>query len=175
MRKIVIWLVLGIVAIFAILYLFIIPYKYSDEINAVSKEFSVDKNLIVTIINIESSFRKTAVSSAGAVGLMQILPSTAEEMCDRLDIEYSYDLLFKPEVNIRLGTYYLSYLLDYYEGNIINTISAYNWGLTNVNNWLSSGNIDKNGSVINIPIKETSDYIVKYKVYSKLYNIFYGF
>lgn len=154
--------------------MFVIPYRHREEIDSASNEFGIDRVTIVTVINIESSFDKNAKSNAGAVGLMQLLPSTAKEICQKLNIDFNESDLLIPEINIRLGTYYLKYLLDYYGGNWINTLSAYNWGLTNVNNWIAKGNIDDSGSITNIPVDETNDYIKKYHSYKKMYSFFYN-
>lgn len=177
MKKIVLGIILLIifliVAILSTIYL-LYPVKYTEYISKYSQEFGLDKKLVYSVINIESSYKKDSLSKAGAVGLMQLLPSTASDMAKRLDIDDDFDL-YNEEINIKLGCYYLAYLLDFYEGNVINSLCAYNWGLSNVNNWIKNGNKDKNGTITNIPVKETSNYIKKYKfnyfIYDKFHNI----
>ena len=68
----------------------------------------------------------------------------------------------------------MKYILDYYDGNVINALASYNWGLNNVNNWLGKGNLDENGTIANIPVEETKNYIKKYNsnkfVYKNIYK-----
>lgn len=163
-------IVIAIVCI-AILFVFVrFPTRYSNYINKYSSEYNVPKDMVASVINIESGYDSNAISSAGACGLMQIMPSTAFDMASRLKIDISYDDLFDPEINIQLGCYYLRYLLDMFNGNKINTLSAYNWGLSSVKNWIASGNVDENGNVINIPALETQNYLKKYSTNEFVYK-----
>ena len=98
------------------------------------------------------------------MGLMQLLPSTANDIANRLNI-LEYDI-FDPNTNIMFGCYYLRYLLDLYNQNIDYAIMAYNAGLGTVNDWLKNNILDDN-----IPYKETKDYIKKIKFNMKIYNI----
>ncbi|MBE5757531.1 MAG: lytic transglycosylase domain-containing protein [Clostridiales bacterium] len=160
-----------IVGISTIFMLF--PLKYKDLIIKYSKEYGLHAYLVASVINIESRYDKNAKSSAGAIGLMQLLPSTAEEVSKKLNIDFETSDLYLEEVNIQMGCYYLSYLLDYYNGNAINSLSAYNWGLNNVNNWLDLGNVDENGTITNIPVSETSNYLKKFKINEFVYKIIF--
>jgi soluble lytic murein transglycosylase-like protein len=88
----------------------------------------LDPNLVISVIEIESAGYHLAVSHVGAMGLMQLLPSTAEELAHKLDIEWKGpDTLFDPTTNIRLGTAYLRQLKDRY-GDVQIALAAYNWG-----------------------------------------------
>ena len=131
--------------------------------------------MVASVINIESSYRKDSVSNAGAIGLMQLLPSTAFDMAARLDMELTEEDLFNEEINIKIGCFYLSYLLEMFDNNITNTLCAYNWGLNNVKNWIIDGNVDESGTIINIPVKETKDYIGKFAVNKFVYKNIYKF
>lgn len=165
-------LILLIVIFVSTIYL-LFPIKYREYVDKYSSEFGLDKKLVYSVIKIESGFDKNSVSSAGAMGLMQLLPSTAKDMASRMGIKDETIDLFDEKTNIMLGCFYLSYLLKLYENNVINTLSAYNWGLRNVNDWINKGNVDKEGNITNIPVKETSDYILKYKFSYAIYDIFY--
>ena len=80
-----------------------------------------------------------AVSSVGARGLMQLMPATAEELAPRIGIEWSGpDLLFDPQVNIRLGTRYLRQLVDKY-GSVTVALAAYNWGPGAIDRRIAAG------------------------------------
>lgn len=162
--------VIAIICI-AILFVFVrFPTRYTNYINEYSNKYNVPKDMVASVINIESGYDKNAISESGACGLMQIMPSTAFDMASRLDIDISYEDLFVPEININLGCYYLRYLLDMFDGNKINTLSAYNWGLRSVKNWIASGNVDENGNVINIPVLETQNYLKKYNTNEFVYK-----
>lgn len=152
------------------------PIKYSEYVEKYSDENDVDKYLVYAIIKAESNFNPDVTSNSNARGLMQLMEETAVERSNIIDNETvsSYDL-YDPETNIKLGVSYLAYLLDIYDGNTILALTAYNAGLGNVNEWVSSGVIKSDGSDIeNIPYKETSNYVRKilrdYQIYLDLYE-----
>lgn len=108
-----------------------------------SKKYNLSPSLLLSLIDTESSFRVKAVSSAGALGLMQIKPSTAKEVAKRYRI-YSYKSkndLFNPKTNLRIGVAYLSYLRKIF-GESSHYLSAYNIGPTAMSRILSSGNYE---------------------------------
>lgn len=94
--------------------------SYQGDINKFSTEFRVDSKLIMAVIRNESCFDRSAVSSAGAEGLMQLMPATAKS----LGVEDS----FNPQQNIRGGTQYLSELVKKYHNNLSLALAAYNAG-----------------------------------------------
>ena len=106
---------------------------------------------------------------------MQIMEETAKEIADELDYVYEEEAdLYKPEVNIMIGTRYFANLLKAYEGNTNLALAAYNAGIGNVNKWIKEGIIKSDGSDIeNIPFKETNNYVRKilrdYKIYKEIY------
>lgn len=165
-----------IVVIMAIVIFFLcFPKKYQNEIKEYSGIYGLDRYLVASVINIESSYDKEAVSSAGAMGLMQLLPSTAQDVGRRVGKDIVEEDLFDEKTNIELGCYYLSYLLKMFDGNITNVLCAYNWGLQNVKEWIDKGNVDEAGTIINIPVKETRDYIGKYRLNRFIYKNIYGY
>ena len=141
-----------------------------------SEENGLDKYLVYAVIKAESNFNPNVKSNADARGLMQLMEETAVErsnVIENEDIE-AYDL-YDPETNIKLGTSYLSYLLELYDGNTVLAIIAYNAGLGNVKQWIKDGVITPDGSDIeNIPYKETENYVRKilrdYQMYLKIYE-----
>ena len=107
---------------------------------------------------------------------MQLLEETAIE---RSKIIYKEDIkeddLYNPETNIKLGTSYYAYLLDYYKQNNILALTAYNAGIGNEDSWIKEGIIKADGTDLeNIPYKETNNYVRKilrdYQIYLKLYE-----
>ncbi len=174
------WVVIGSVSLLLVvgmvlLFFAMFPRKYKEEITKYSNEFNLPTYMVASVINIESGYDKFSTSKVGAKGLMQLLPTTAEDCAMRMGITIQEGDLENEDINIRLGCFYLRYLLDRYDGNIINTLSAYNWGYGNVNDWIDMGNIDANGSVINIPVEETQNYLTKYRLNEWIYKFVYQY
>lgn len=139
------------------------PLEYSETVEKYAKEYAVPKEIVYAVIHTESSFESDAVSSKGAIGLMQIIPETFDWLRFKMgesDTPVSSDLLYNPETNIKYGTYYLSLL--YTEFGVWDTAyAAYNAGRGKVNEWLSKPGNNNNGKLVDIPYKETSEYVVK--------------
>jgi len=156
--------VFGISCVYGHLY----PIKYSQEVSFASKKFGVGRDVIYSTINVESGFNKNAISSKGAVGLMQLLPSTAQDLAQRLNME-DFDLQ-NPQDNILLGTYYLSILKTRFSG-WNETLCAYNAGPTNVSSWLAKTEFSEDGKTLKkIPFKETREYVLKFQKNLKYYS-----
>lgn len=153
----------------------IYPKKYSEYVEKYAKEYDVDPLLIFSIIKVESNFDEKAKSSSGAKGLMQLMEATATEIANKIDEPLvEQESLWEPEKNIMIGTKYYSELLEMYDENMLLALTAYNAGIGNVNGWIESGIIKKDGSDIeNIPYKETNMYVRKiinnYKIYQSIY------
>ena len=148
--------------------------KYSEYVEKYSKEYDVDKYLIYACIKAESNFNEKAESKKGAKGLMQLMDSTGQEIAKGLNMTIDNDDLFEPEINIKLGTKYVSRMLQKYE-NIELALAAYNAGSGNVDSWINSGKVKADGTdAENIPFKETNNYVRKilkdYRIYKELYN-----
>lgn len=140
-------------------------FKYKKLAVTYAKEYGVSASLVISIIKTESGFNKNAVSNKGAVGLMQILPTTAKYIAEKLGYGAEFNL-FEPETNIEFGVYYLKYLLDKFKSEDI-AICAYNAGEGTVLKWglLRGFSLDK------IKYKETLNYYKKVKFFKKLYGI----
>ena len=140
------------------------PVDYPEIISAASEEFDVPQYIIYATIKVESDFDPNAVSSAGAIGLMQMMPSTFEWLTsdEHLGENLSTKKLDDPTVSIRYGTYYLSYLYKKFDYNWDTAFAAYNGGEGNVAKWLNDKNYsDLEGNLTNIPYKETANYVKK--------------
>ena len=150
--------------------------KYSEYVEKYSKEYDVDKYLVYATIKAESNFNEKAESKKGAKGLMQLMDSTGQEIAKGLNMTIDNDDLFEPEININLGTKYISKMLKKYN-NIELALAAYNAGSGNVDSWINTNKIKADGSDIeNIPFKETNNYVRKilkdYRIYKELYEQF---
>ncbi len=130
----------------------LITGKFEKEILAAAKKWSIKPSLIKAIIHAESSFKPDVVSSAGAQGLMQLMPSTQK----------TYDVTnpFDPKQNIQGGTAYLKHLLNTYNNNVRISLAAYNAGETAVNKY------NKNVP----PYEETKNYIKRVNTLQKRYK-----
>jgi len=94
-----------------------------------SSEFNVDPWLVAALIRVESAGNPDAVSNVGAIGLTQIMPETGRDIANVLNIDnFSVSMLYNPEINVRMGTYYISWLLNKFNGDMNKAIAAYNWG-----------------------------------------------
>jgi soluble lytic murein transglycosylase len=147
------------------------PKNYSDIVEKYAAEYDIPPEVIFAVIKTESGFDPNARSSAGALGLMQMMPSTFEWLTgeEHLNEKLADIKLFDPEVNIRYGTYYISYLKNRFFANQTNEnidwdiiFAAYNGGEGNVAKWLCDPEcIDENGKLVNIPFSETHSYVSK--------------
>ena len=152
------------------------PDTYNDIIKKYSAKFDVPEEVVYAIIKVESGFDPRAVSSSGAVGLMQMKPATFMWLTgeEHLGEFLSESTLTDPEVSIRYGTYYLRYLLNKFP--VTETaIAAYNGGEGNVAKWLSDPKHGtEDGRLINIPHEEPRNYVVKVtKEIQKYKNIYF--
>lgn len=150
------------------------PMEYQQYVEKYAKKFNIDEKYIYAIIKAESNYNTEANSAKGAIGLMQLLPTTAKEISQELGINVNENDLYNPEINIMLGTKYFARLLEIYNNEII-ALAAYNAGPGNVSRWIEKGCIKKDGTDIeNIPYKETNMYIRKiiqnYRIYENLYS-----
>lgn len=168
--------ILAISLVLGLVISFVFPIGYKDYINKYSKQYDIDPFLVAAVINVESKFNKEAISQKEARGLMQITPQTGEWAAGELGISnFSRELLFEPEVNIRIGIWYLNQLKQEFNNDIKLVLTAYNAGSGNVNKWLEDKNYSKDGiNISKIPFKETEDYLERvnfnYKVYSIIYK-----
>jgi peptidoglycan lytic transglycosylase len=139
-----------------------LPLSYADVIRQQAAEKHLDPALIAGVIYAETKFDPRP-SPAGAQGLMQILPQTAEFLARRSGAStFTLADLATPDVNIAYGSYYLRYLLDYYHGNTMLALAAYNGGETNVNRWAAVARSDGHPlTVSEIPFPETRVYVAR--------------
>ena len=170
---IVIGVLIVIVALVALAFISLFPRKYLREIDVYAEKYGLPNYLVASVINIESRYEIFSKSSAEAMGLMQLKLSTAEDMARGTDIIVDESSIFDKDINIELGCKYLQYLLNMFSGSEINALASYNWGLQNVKEWIAGGNIDKFGNITNIPVRETKNYLKKYKVNKFVYRNIY--
>lgn len=137
------------------------PMAYDKIVSLFSNHYQIPKELIYAIIRQESAFRGDAISSAGAQGLMQLMPATARKLSARERIGYiNQTLLFLPHLNIQLGAAYLKELATRFKRNPLFMIAAYNAGPTQVDYWIKNQHAKKMDVwVETLPWPETRNYI----------------
>ena len=154
----------------------IYPIEYQEEIWQYAEEYRLDSYMVCAVIHTESRFRPLAVSRLGAVGLMQLMPDTAQWIAGQLQMgALTTEQILDPQTNIRLGTWYLADLMQVFDGRTDVVIAAYNGGRGQVNIWLTqkqwSGRYDQRD---NIPFAETRQFLFKvrtaYEKYQEIYR-----
>ena len=144
------------------------PLLYEETIRAAAAENGVEPALVAAVIRTESRFDEEVRSSWGAYGLMQILPETARFISERSGVSGDYR---DPETNIRIGTWYLGYLQDRYEGDERLALAAYNSGEGQTDDWISEGGFDV---ARDIPFEETREYVEDVLEACDIYAELYG-
>ena len=150
------------------------PVNYIEEIQKYSNEYGVDPRVVLAIMRVESNFKSDATSKVNAKGLMQVLPDTSKHVAKLLNIDANSIDLNDAETNIKIGTYYIKYLMKNFS-NMDTVYAAYNGGIGNVNTWLKDSKYSSDGvSLYNIPSSETKHYVTKVNKALKAYEILYG-
>lgn len=151
------------------------PLAFREIVSAHAARNGLTESLVYAIIRAESSFSPTAVSPAGAIGLMQLLPATAAQVAKTSVGTMNADRLGRPEQNIPLGIGHFKDLMLNYRGDLVAAIAAYNAGGTAVDRWLRDfGDLPASEFIENIPYAETREYVKKVLTSTALYARFYG-
>jgi soluble lytic murein transglycosylase len=115
------------------------PLRYGEIVRGHARNYRLDPALLAAVIYQESKFRADARSDRGAIGLMQLLPATAEGIAERTGgSRFRVSDLYDPEINVRYGAWYLRHLLDRYGSERL-ALAAYNAGQRNVDDWRARG------------------------------------
>lgn len=156
-----------------VLYVELFPMKYSGTVERYAAETGLDSDLIYGVIHTESKFREDAVSPMEAKGLMQINEITGTFISGKLGMaDFSDNDLFTPETNIRMGTWYLSYLIELFGGET-EGLAAYNAGPSRVRSWIANPEYGDGKKLTAIPFEETENYVMRVRQRQKIYRILY--
>jgi len=175
-------LLLLFISFVALLYLssnwmtLLYPIYYKDEIRKHAAHYKVDPFLVASIIRVETNFKPGKESKKGALGIMQLMPDTANWAMDMAKLPSVNLMNVKNEVdaNIQLGTWYIQSLHKEMDGNPIAAIAAYNAGPGNVKNWINKGMWDGTyENVKSIPVGETRHYVQRVIYYYNQYTDVY--
>ena len=152
------------------------PIPFRDQLEKAAAEFNVDPHYVAAMIREESRFQADVVSLAGAYGLMQVMPTTGETIAKKIGIpKFNKQMLFDPEVNMRMGSWYIRYLADMFEQDFYLVSGAYNAGEGRMGSWKRRFEItDPDEFIENVPFDETRNHIKKvmdsYHAYRHLYG-----
>lgn len=150
----------------------IYPLKYEETILQASEDYGFSPEFICAVIHTESKFRESAESSAGAKGLMQLMPETFLWIGEIRGLNCTAEDILTPDVNIDYGVYYLRKLTDQYE-DVYTACAAYNAGNV-VRDWLENEEYSQDGKTLSsIPYEETSDYVKRIKAAEEMYRKLY--
>lgn len=145
--------------------LYLIDYSFPTIMHSVG-DYGVDKALVHALIRQESQFDTDAVSSSGALGLMQIMPATGKDTAKRNDLMHQTAwLTAKPQHNVQIGSLYIGEMLDKFDGNLPLAIASYNAGPGRVGQWIKQigdprdASIDTIDWMESIPVYETRNYV----------------
>lgn len=153
------------------------PVRYYDLFERYGKQYKIDPISSLSLTRQESGFNPLSHSPVGALGLMQILPSTATYMAEKYDIKYQQrSELFNAKKNVEIGSRYLSHLLNRYDQNRVLSYAAYNAGPTMVGVWRrqASSDIDIFGYIESMTFKETRVYVKNILMFEMYYREIMG-
>lgn len=138
------------------------PEAYTDLYKQEARRYGVDIVILRSLTRQESAFNVRAVSSSNALGLMQMIPPTAQEVAKKLNLKIDLPAdMFRPEINIPMGSFYVSQMLGQFDGNLAYALAAYNAGPYRFKLWLASRNDISEGEIWydELPWSETSFYV----------------
>lgn len=153
------------------------PIEYEELVERYAEQNDLPRSLVYAMIRTESSFQPDATSNVGARGLMQLMPDAFDWVHMRMEGEedVTFDDMYDPERNIEYGTYMVSLLLEEF-GTVENALCAYHAGWGNVKKWLADDQYTNNGvDLLDIPIKETKNYVAKVTEARQAYQSLYGY
>jgi soluble lytic murein transglycosylase len=148
---------------------------FRETVVPLAKTKGIHPFLILSIIRQESMFDSSIVSSAGAVGLMQLLPAVGEQVAGQINwpVNFTTTDLYNPAINIRLGTEYLTNQSNVFDNNLYAALAAYNGGPGNASAWLALASNDPDLLLETIRYQETRDYIRQIVEFANIYRLVY--
>jgi len=152
------------------------PMPYRKTLEDYCRERSLDPYLMAALIRQESEFNPKAVSRSSARGLAQVMPATGRDLSRKLKIRpYRASMLFTPQTNLKLGTYYMRMLADELMGQWEAVLASYNAGKSHVTTWLAASNFREPAEFVeSIPFNETRLYVQSVLRNADVYRKLYG-
>ena len=152
------------------------PMPYRKSLEEYCRAQMLDPYLMAALIRQESEFNPKAISPANARGLAQVMPATGRQLSRKLKIpRYRTAMLFTPDTNLKMGTYYLRQLSDELQGKWEATLASYNAGKSHVTKWMASANFREPSEFVeSIPFNETRVYVQSVLRNAEVYRKLYG-
>ncbi len=152
------------------------PLQYQEPVLRYAAVHQLDPLLLMAVIRVESRFDPRARSHKGAVGLMQLMPETAQWAAEQMRLpDFSLERLEDPEINVQIGAWYLASLRNQFGGDLVLALAAYNGGEGNVRRWLQERRWSGQRETLHeIPYRETREYVRKVLVSYQWYRRLYG-
>lgn len=151
------------------------PIHYADLVLPNAELYGLDPLLVFSLIRQESLYQSFATSYAYAQGLMQIIPDTGQWVADKLEWpNYQNSDVYRPYINVRFGTYYLRWVLDYVDNTPYAALAGYNGGPQSALNWLGISGKDIDKFVETITFPETRTYVIRIYEQYDIYRYLYG-
>lgn len=152
----------------------VLPLKYQDMVEKYAAQYQLEESLVYGVIFCESRFEPEAVSSADAVGLMQVTKETGWWAAEQMGLDPSAIDLTDPDTNIRIGCWYLHWLYEKFDGVQETALAGYNAGHGNVARWLADEEMSRDGITLDeIPYGETKSYVKRVELAEKIYRFVY--
>lgn len=151
------------------------PIYYYPMIQRESRAVNVNPLLVAALVRVESHFQEDDVSHAGAVGLMQLMPQTASWAAGEIGMKLRGPIdLSEPTLNVRLGSWYIAYLIKLFHGQLPEAIAAYNAGPNRVEHWLKDGAWSGDEvALADIPVRETRHFVARVLYTYQIFRRFY--
>jgi soluble lytic murein transglycosylase len=158
------------------LWEFAFPKAYNQFVSKYSQQINVEPELIWGIMRAESTYKRDVISPVGALGLMQVMPSTGFKVAQSIkDKDFTPKKLLEADTAIKIGAHYLKRLEKKFDGYIPLVAAAYNAGPHRVMSWLAQfGNLEVDEFVEHIPFLETRNYVKKVSSYFHTYSVLYS-
>lgn len=147
----------------------VFPFEYRDNVELEAKKYSMEPALVWSLIRQESAFEAKAVSTSNAMGLMQLIPPTGQEVASELKLKNvtGRESFFVPALNIQMGTYYLNKMLKKWDGNVAWALASYNAGPERFGRWVRARGLANNKTsdpeeetwMDDLPWSETNFYV----------------
>lgn len=152
------------------------PIVYSEQITRAARHAELDPAFVFALTRQESAFVTNARSSAGALGLMQLMPNTAKLVAQKHQVPLKHmNALLEPDLNVQLGSRYLRMMLNSYQDHPILATAAYNAGPGRIKKWLPSYDMEADSWIETIPYKETREYVKNVMTYTVIYKELLGY
>jgi soluble lytic murein transglycosylase len=155
----------------AILY----PVAFRESVSRHASGAGISDHLTFALIRAESTFSPAALSPVGAVGLMQLMPATAQETAKGMNEVITKSRLHRPDLNVKIGTRYLKQLLVRFNGDVVSAVAAYNAGAGPVQRWRKRyPSLREDEFIESIPYPETREYVKKVMAAAEVYRRLYS-